>query len=236
VPGGYPPPPYDGPPYEQPPYYEPPSFGDPGYEEPYQEPYPEHHQVPYPASPYDGAPLGAGPPPPEWDAPPPERDPPPPRRNAGLYATVAVLVVLAAAGVGYALYLLSGDDEGGSPGAAGTSEPRPAGTAGQSTAPDPSASPRDNIGMNAAMALVDDCLVNDGNAAEPQMRIVPCDAASEAQVFQVLAVFDERVEGEGETANEQAQGICSETEGYTHHYYEVGDTTSFVLCMTEADD
>lgn len=159
------------------------------------------------------------------------RSGPPPRRNVGLYALVAVLVVLAAGAVGYALFLLSGDDSAST---ADGGTPAPTASAGPSGSPGPSASPRDNIGMNATMAQVDDCLVNDGSAEQPQMRIVPCDAESDAQVYQVLAIFNERVEGEAEAANEQAQAICAETEGYRFHYYEVSETASFVLCMTDA--
>jgi hypothetical protein len=155
---------------------------------------------------------------------------PPPRRNVGLYAVVALVVVLAASGVGYALYLLSGDD--GDP-TAGGGTPAPTSTAGPSTSPGPSASPRDNIGMNAAMAQVEDCLVNDGTTQQPQLRIVPCDTEEDTEVFQVLAIFSERVEGEG--ANEHAQSICADTEGYKYHYYEVSETASFVLCMTDRE-
>jgi hypothetical protein len=159
------------------------------------------------------------------------REMPPPRRNVGLYAVVALLVVLAAGGVGYALYLLSGGD-----GDTTADGPTPAATtsAGPSGSPAPGGTPRDNIGMNAAMAQVDDCLVNDGTVDDPRMRIVACDAEEDAQVFQVLAIFGDRVEGEGAAANEHAQSICSGTEGYEYHYYEVGDGASFVLCMTDA--
>lgn len=243
VPGPYQEPPYQGAPYQGPPYEGPPyqepgyegyqEYGEPpyrSYQQPYQEPYPE----PYPPPAYDAAPPGHGPPPPEWDVPPAE-PPPPPRRNLGLYVTVAVLVVLAAAGVGYALFLLSGEEgDGGTPIAADpTTDPTPAATGGQTTSPDPNGSPPDNIGMNAAMAQVDDCLVNDGTAEQPQMRIVPCDADEAARMFRILEIFDQRIEGEGEAANAEAQGVCAETEGYTHHYYEVSESASFVLCMTE---
>lgn len=219
VPGPYQPDPgYGGyaepypPPYEQPypePYHEPP------YQQPpYREPYPEPYRDPYPPQP------------------PPA--PPPPRRNLGLYVTVVVLVVLAAAGVGYALYLLSGDEgDPGTPGTLATAGPSPAATGDPTASPGPAGSPPDNIGMNAAMARVEDCLVNDGSAEQPQMRIVPCDADEASQVFRVLAIVDERIEGEGEAANQQAQSACAETDGYTHHYYEVGDGASFVLCMAE---
>ena len=103
------------------------------------------------------------------------------------------------------------------------------------SAPSPEATERNNLGMNAAMALVDDCLVNDGTMELPQMRIVPCDTDESGQVFQVLEIFDEEVEGEGETADKQAQEICADVDGYTHHYYEVGEAASFVLCLTELD-
>lgn len=161
-------------------------------------------------------------------APYPEPYPEPPRRrNVGLYATITVLVVLAAVGVGYALYLLSGEDA--DPRAGG--DPTP--TATSAASPGPSGTPVDNIGMNAAMARVDDCLVNDGDSGQPQMRIVACDADQEGPVFQVLAIFDERIAGQGEAANEQAQSVCAGTEGYKYHYYEVSDSASFVLCMAE---
>lgn len=160
------------------------------------------------------------------------RSGPPPRRNVGLYALVTLLVVLAAGAVGYALFLLSGDQPEQTGAGGGT--PAPTASAGPSGSAAPSDAPRDNIGMNAAMAQVDDCLVNDGTAEQPQMRIVPCDTETEAQVYQVLAIFSERVDGEGPAANEQAQEICSGTEGYRFHYYEVSETAGFVLCMTDA--
>ena len=160
------------------------------------------------------------------------RSGPPPRRNVGLYALVALLVVLAAGAVGYALYLLSGDDPETT---ADGETPAPTASAGPSSSAGPSGSPRDNIGMNATMAQVDDCLVNDGTAEQPQMRIVACDTEEDTQVFHVLAIFSERVEGEGAAANEQAQAICSDTEGYKFHYYEVSDGASFVICMTERE-
>jgi hypothetical protein len=159
------------------------------------------------------------------------RSMPPPRRNVGLYALVAVLVVLAAGAVGYALYLLSGDDPAEP--AAGGDTPAPTTSAAPSGSPAASAPPRDNIGMNAAMAQVDDCLVNDGTDEQPQMRIVACDADDGSQVYQVLAIFTERIEAEGAAADEQAQEICSGTEGYRYHYYEVNDSAGFVLCMTD---
>jgi hypothetical protein len=234
-PAGYPEPAYrPGPPSSDPGYgehrygehqYADQRYGDQTY------PLPSQPEYSYPEQGRGYGPPGGGQPPPEWD---PAYVPPggeSRRRPIGLYALVTVLVVLAATGVGYALYLLSGDDSN-QPGPVA-----PGGTpsAGASQPAGPEAT-RDNIGMNAAMALIDDCLVNDGSAGEPQMRIVPCDGAEgNGPVFQVLEIFNERVEGEGAAANQQAQGICADTEGYTHHYYEVGDTASFVLCMTELE-
>jgi hypothetical protein len=141
---------------------------------------------------------------------------------------VAVLVLLAAAGVGYALFLLSGDGE---PGARGTPAPAVTGTA----TPDPSASPGDNIGLSAAVARVDDCLVNEGSTEQTQMRIVRCDEPGpDAVVYRVLAVVNEQVEGEDDGARHaSAQAICADIEGYTHHYYEIGGQNSFVLCMAQ---
>lgn len=157
---------------------------------------------------------------------------PPPRRNYGLYAAVAVLVVLAATGVGYALFLLTGDanpEAGQSPG------PTATGTA--TATPDPSAPPADRIGLSAAVAAVDDCLVNDGTDEETQMRIVACDGTDEQRViYRVLTVIDQRVEGEDEDARHaSAQAICADIEAYTHHYFEAGDPDSFVLCMAELE-
>ncbi|MPZ28055.1 MAG: hypothetical protein GEV12_17010 [Micromonosporaceae bacterium] len=186
------------------------------------------------AGPGPGRP-GAGPgsayPPP----PPPHTDvpfrPPPPRRNLGLYAVVAVLVLLAAAGAGYALYLLSGDD--GDAGANPT--PGVTATGGATGTPGPSGSPPDRIGLSAAAARADDCLVNEGTTDQTQMRIVRCDGddlPDAAVVFRVLAVVDEQVTGEdGDARHLSAQQICAEVDGYTHHYFEIGDEASFVLCM-----
>jgi hypothetical protein len=144
-----------------------------------------------------------------------------------MYAVVTVLVVLAAVGVGYALYVLSGDD-GGS-----TAAPDP-GPVGATGSPGPSASPRDKIGLSAAVAEVGDCLVNDGTTDQTQMRIVRCDEDAAGVVFRVLAVIDERVQGEDDDARlASAQSICASTEGYTHHYFEVGEQSSFVLCLAE---
>jgi hypothetical protein len=166
-----------------------------------------------------------------WAPPPPPLEPA--RRSTGLYALVALLAVLAAGGVGYALYLLSTQDSDGGGNPAGGQTPTPAVTAEASASPAPSGSPRDNIGLNAATAEVDDCLINDGSSEQPQMRVVACDSDEDGQVFQVLAIFDERVEGDN--ANEQAQQICADTEGYRYHYYEVSDNASFVICMTERE-
>jgi hypothetical protein len=193
-----------------------------------------------PSDPWGAAPVAdswndygsTAPPHSPYDDPYSGRGTPPPRRNVGLYALVAVLVVLAAGAVGYALYLLSGDEPEETTGGGATPSPTTSATA--SSEPDASASPRDNIGLNATQAQVDDCLVNDGTDNQPQMRIVACDSDEGSQVFRILAKFDERVEGEGAAANEQAQEVCSGTEGYKFHYYEVSETASFVLCMTDA--
>lgn len=171
----------------------------------------------------------------------------PPRRSIVLYAVVAVLAVLAAVGVGYALFLLtSGDDDqsaGSTPLATGSPSAEANGDGADDGAEegdgeesgDPDA---DTLGMNAAMAQEGDCLANDGTPDNPQLRIVACDDEEEAaagQIFRVVAVVSARVEGEGSEANEEAQEICAETDDYTHHYYEVADDASFVLCMAEVD-
>lgn len=190
-----------------------------------------------PAGAGPGADPGAGPgsgyppPPPYTDVP---FRPPPPRRNLGLYAVVAVLVLLAAGGAGYALYLLSGDD--GDPGANQTPGPTPTGQV--TGTPGAGASPGDNVGLSAAAARTDDCLVNDGTADQTQMRIVRCeddDRPDEAVVYRVLAVVDEQVAGEDNDArHDSAQQICDAAVGeYTHHYFEIGDESSFVLCMAQ---
>lgn len=164
---------------------------------------------------------------------PPYQPPPPPRRSLGLYAVVAVLVLLAAGGAGYALYLLTGDD--GDPGANPTPGVTPTGQV--TGTPDPSGSPSDNIGLSAAAARADDCLVNEGTTEQTQMRIVRCEGGEVPDgtvVYRVLAVIDEQVSGEDDAARHvSAQRICAEVDGYTHHYFEIGDESSFVLCMTE---
>jgi hypothetical protein len=91
------------------------------------------------------------------------------------------------------------------------------------------------IGLNAAMALEGNCLTNLGSEIEPQLQIVQCeDSDYSGPVYQVLARVDTEVEGESRSAQDAfAQQACTETDGYTHHYFEVSDSLSFVLCMTE---
>lgn len=174
----------------------------------------------------------------EDEAGPPES----PRRPLLLYGAVAVLAVLAAAGVGYALFLLTSGDsdpvavEPTAPLVTGSPTASPAGEDEEAVGEE--GTDGDTTGMNAAMARVEDCLVNDGTPDNPQMRIVACDDEDEAeagQLFEVLAVVEEEIEGEGSAANEQAQEACAATDDYTHHYYEVADEASFVLCMAERE-
>lgn len=177
-----------------------------------------------------------------------------PRRSIVLYAVVAVLAVLAAVGVGYALFLLTaGGDDQSAGSTAPTATVSPSGAAeGDGDGADSGAegdgadgdgdasgdSDVDTLGMNAAMAQQGDCLANDGTPDNPELRIVACDDEDEAaagQMFRVVEVVSERVEGEGSEANEEAQQICADADDYTHHYYEVAEDASFVLCMTEVD-
>lgn len=205
--------------------------------------------APYPPGPPYPAPPPAGPPwasPPQaggWGGPPEGPDQElsagrPRRRGRLVLALVAVLVVLLAAAVGSVLFLVSGED--GAPSGGPTTGPGgptgPAAATGPALSPE--ATPNDNIGMNAAMALVDDCVVNDGTEQDVQLRIVRCDDEPEdGVVFRVLAVFNEKVTGDEQERLAQAQQICEDTEGYTHHYYEVGESVapSFVLCMAQQD-
>jgi hypothetical protein len=155
-----------------------------------------------------------------------------------MFTLVAVLVVVLAAAVGSVLFVVSGEDGPSSAGPAeGTVDPT--GPVPPTGAPDsPEATPNDNIGMNAAMALVDDCVVNDGTEQDVQLRIIRCDdEVAGGVVFKVLAVFTEKVTGDEEERLAQAQQICEDTEGYSHHYYEVGENVapSFVLCMAQQD-
>lgn len=232
-----------GPPHGSPPPGEPYHGGRPaGDDRPPADPWggaPEPSWGQPPATPPGGYPPGGylpgGYPPGGYRPPMPSPPPPasPPRTNFGLYALVAVLVLLAAAGVGYALFLLSGDDEDPQAG----DRPGPTSTAGGSASPGATPSPGDNIGLSAAVARVGDCLVNEGSSEETAMRIVRCDEeldGDDVVVYRVLAVLEEQVQGDDNPARlNSAQQICSGTEGYTHHYFEVATENSFVLCMAE---
>lgn len=205
---------------------------------------PEQSRDPYepPSDPWGGhtEPQWAYSPPastPGWDGP---TEPPPDRgsrSNTVLYAAVTVLVVVVAGAVGYALYLLSGEDA--TP-AAGQTEspaavsPQVTGTTGEASSPTPGPT-QDTTGQAASRAQAGDCLVNNGTNDEPQMQIVACDDEVDGQVYEVLARIDEPVEGDDPAAqNLSAQQACEGTDGYTHHYFEKGDLLSFVLCMREA--
>jgi hypothetical protein len=146
-----------------------------------------------------------------------------------------VLVLLVAAGVAATLYWV-GDgaqpaaDPTGSPG----DEASATATAGGDEDDD---APPDRIGMGPAVAQPGDCLINEGTAEEPAMRVVPCDTDEDTLVYRVLSRFDEQVTGDTPQEQDQsAQQICAGTEGYAHHYRLVAENPqdSFVLCMEEA--
>jgi hypothetical protein len=175
-----------------------------------------------------------------WDSSSPLSPGRPRRRgNALLFVAVGVLVLVVAGAVGYALYLLSGEegDPTGfqlpTPEANATGAPTAGSPAAPSGEPEPD-STQNNIGLNATMAREGDCLVNHGTNAEPEMQIVPCESEEASAVYQVLAKFDLLVDGDDRAAQDaSAQDTCRETAGYTHHYFEVSESASFVLCMSE---
>lgn len=170
---------------------------------------------------------------PGWGGPPPG-DPPSTRRSPLLFIAVGLLVVVVAGAVAYALYLLSGEDEPAA-GGNGTPGPAPSGAVSAPATPDPG-STQNNIGLNAAMAREGDCLTNLGTDGEPQLQIVPCDSDESGPVYQVLTKVDSEVEGADRTAQDaSAQQICGSVDGYTHHYFEVSESLSFVLCMAERE-
>lgn len=184
-------------------------YGQQHYQQPYHQPYAE----PYP----EGSP---------WEAPRP--------RRTGLVATLVVLLVLVlAGGVGLTLFLVSGggEDDPLLTGDGATSDPSATGSPGEN-----GEVPENRIGLNATVALVDDCMVNDAESAEPEMRIVPCDTDEDGPVYQVLARFDQQVNGDtNEELDQSAQQICAAAEGYEYFYRFIGPTEdqSFVLCMIE---
>src|SRR5690606_8729736 len=101
---------------------------------------------------------------PAWEpvsrAEPPAPPPPVDRRGSTLlFIAVGMLVLVIAAAVGYALYLLSGDEDNPAGGGGGPATAPP--SAGPTGTPGPG-STQDNIGLNAAMAQVGDCLTNLG--------------------------------------------------------------------------
>lgn len=237
--GSYPDPPYD-----------PPSDPWGGHEEAWHDPTvpqpgyrgsPSHHA---PDSSYGGQPSvagapyqSAGAPTPVWEPvsraePEMAPSPPPDRRGSTLlFVAVGMLVLVIAAAVGYAFFLLSGDDVDTVGGGGAPAITPPSGVA--SASPDPG-STQDNIGLNAAMAQVGDCLTNLGTDLEPQLQVVSCEEEQDGPVYEVLEKFEVRVEGANrEEQDASAQDTCGDVEGYTHHYYEVSPSLSFVLCMAE---
>jgi hypothetical protein len=192
------------------------AYGETTYQQPYADAYGQPYQQQYEP---DG---------PHWDEPPP--------RRTGLTVALAVTaVVVLAVAVGVTLFLVSGGDEGQPATAPGTEQPDP-GATGEDEAPGPDAPPEDRIGLSATEAVADDCLVNDADNADPQMRIVACDADEEGPVYRVLERFDQRVSGDAPAEQDQsAQQICSQAEGYEFFYRFVGPTEdeSFVLCLVQ---
>lgn len=178
---------------------------------------------------------------PGWDGPtdePPDRAS---RHNTVLYAAVTVLVIVVAGAVGYALYLLSGENAAPAAGpteSAAVVSPEVTGANDDTGSPTPGPTPgptQDTTGQAASRAQAGDCLVNNGTNDEPQMQIVACDDEVDAPVYEVLERVNEPVDGDDPAAqNLSAQQTCEGVDGYTHHYFEKGDLVSFVLCMREA--
>src|SRR5690606_32659992 len=132
---------------------------------------------------------------------PSARPPPVARRGSTLlFIAVGTLVLVIAAAVGYALYLLSGDEDNPAGGGGGPATAPP--SAGPTGTPDPG-STQDNIGLNAAMAQVGDCLTNLGTDLEPQLQVVSCEEEQDGPVYEVLEKFEVRVEG-GNRAEQDA--------------------------------
>lgn len=187
----------------------------PPYQPPYSDPYGEPYEQPY-------GPDG------EWGE-------PRPRRTGLTVALAVVAVVVVAVAVGVTLFLVSGGDEEPGPTVPGTEQPD-AGATEQAGSPGAEVPPEDRIGMSAARAIVDDCLVNDAGDDDPQLRIVPCDADAENTLYRVLERFDQQVSGDTAAEQDQsAQQICAAAQGYEYFYRFVGPTEeqSFVLCLVE---
>lgn len=212
--------PTDGPgPVERPPAeYTPPSdpWGDAALFDPYAAPPSSYH--PHPAGAADWRAT-------DWHTAPTAAPAPPPpaRHNTALLVALALAVLVAAAALATTVYVVSGDEPAAAP------SPSPDTGTGGGTTPGPRPS-TDNLGLAAGFARVGDCLVNDGTADEPQMRITLCDADEEGPVYRVLARFDTLVEDD-----DGARRVCGSTDGYRYHYYFIneGRDEGFVLCMTD---
>lgn len=169
---------------------------------------------------------------PAWAA--PAAPPPPSRRSWWLIALVAVLVLVVAGGVSAALFLLRDPPGGGD--ATPTAGPTATATPTATGEPEPSA--QTTVGLEAAFARPDDCVVNVGTEDAVELQIVDCDdpgVAGDTTLYQVLTRYD------GGPANQDvAEEKCGEDPGvgnYTNWYYFDSPTPelSFVLCLNEIE-
>src|SRR5690606_24033077 len=158
---------------------------------------------------------------------------PPQRRSGLLILLLAVLVLVVAGGVWATLRWVSDEPGRQVTGPGGPSGgPSPSAT----TEGEPAEVPDDRTGMGPVVAQPGDCLVNEGTASEPAMRIVPCDTDEDTTVYRVLARFNEQVSGDTpEEQDRSAQEICLGTENYEVHYRFVAadPEDSFVLCLDQ---
>ncbi len=187
--------------------------------------------------------------------------PPTPRRRNPAVAVLSVVLLLtgvaAAALLGYHLagQQVAADGKGdqavvgdGFPGTPqvdpgpGTDGPDPGGDQGDGEG-DPGDSGtafEDRLGLAADHAVPGDCLVNDGTAEEPVMRIVRCDTDERKRVFRVLAREPLPVTiSDGDDAHEAASvAACEGTPGYQFHFFSVQDDArySYVLCLAVEKD
>ncbi|MEV6635259.1 hypothetical protein AB0M54_31375 [Actinoplanes sp. NPDC051470] len=180
-----------------------------------------HHQASVPPATDTGhstiapQPNYASPPPPVWGHQPQPQQPR--KRNTPIVALVIVLGLLICGGLGTTAWLLSGrdDDARGS-----TADPTASATTNQVTDPQPRSS------EDARFVTKGQCVRNEGNADNPEMKIVACASGT----FEVLKRVDGRTTGESD-----AEQKCSKVPGYTKWYFYDSelDSLDFVLCLKE---
>jgi len=160
--------------------------------------------------------------------------PPVPQRNRALAITLTVVIVLLlGAGAGYGAWYLATGKAGNGGGTVPPTTPAAKVTTPAITTPPPVTTPPV---FDAHAVAIGDCLLNDGTADDPDMKVVACTTPRSYKVIKISQGVDIRENAEGKfDAKITSVAECKGT-GYDSWYAyddEDNDANDVFFCMTD---